>query len=64
MIQAHEFNVGDKVIVTDHHTTVGAYQIPCFVESIDGDVYIMRKRDFIVTRFRIGKYYPHMKKEL
>jgi hypothetical protein len=63
MAQAHEFKVGDNVTVTDHHTTVGTYQTLCFVEAIEGDVYIMRKRSFKVIRFRVGKYYPHMTKE-
>ena len=61
--KAHEFNVGDNVTVTDHHTTVGVYQMPCYVESIDGDYYIMRKREFKTVRFTVGKYYPHMKKD-
>jgi hypothetical protein len=61
---AHDFNVGDNITVTDHHSSVGVYSIPCYVQEIDGDYYIMRKRDFTSAPFRIGKYYPHMKKEV
>lgn len=63
MVQAHNFNVGENITLIDKHSSVGVYQIPCFVESIDGDYYVLRKRDFVVTRYRVGKYYPHMKKD-
>lgn len=63
MPQPHEFNIGDNVTLIDHHTTVGTYLIPCYVESVDGDYYILRKRDFKTTNFRVGKYYPHMRKD-
>ena len=61
---AHEFKIGDKVLVKDQFTTVGIYLIPCYVLDIDGDYYIMKRRDFNNSiPFRIGKYYPHMEKE-
>lgn len=58
---ATDFKIGDNVIVTDHHTTVGAYQVPCYIESIEGDYYVMRKRIFSSVPFRVGRYYPHVK---
>jgi hypothetical protein len=62
MPQAHNFNVGDNIDLIDHHCSVGRYIIPCFVDSIDGDVYVLRKREFLITYIRVGKYYPHMRK--
>jgi len=63
---AHEFNVGDNITVFDPHTSVAPFMWPtaCYVQAIDGDYYIMRKRSFTDTQtFRVGKYYPHMQKE-
>ena len=62
-VTPHEFNIGDKIIITEHHSTVGIYQIHCYVKDIDGDYYVVRKRDFTSRPFRIGKYYPYMIKE-
>lgn len=62
-IKGHDFKVGDKVTVIDKHSSVGTYQIPCYVQDIDGDYYVMHKRDFTSQPFRVGKYYPHLKAE-
>lgn len=63
-IIAHEFNKGDNVTVTDKHTCLSVpIAWPCYVVDIDGDVYVMRRRAFNTPTFRVGKYYPHMKKD-
>lgn len=62
MPQPIEFNKGDNVLITDHHTSLGIpISWPCYVMDIDGDVYIMRRREFTSEPFRVGKYYQHMK---
>jgi hypothetical protein len=64
MVIAHKFNIGDNVTVIDKHTSLGVIAWPCYVKDIDGDYYIMKRRDvFNSNIFRVGKYYPHMIKE-
>ena len=59
----HDFSIGQNIVVTDKCSSVGIYQIPCYVVGIDEDYYIIRKRDFTSQPFRVGKYYPHMVQE-
>lgn len=60
----HEFKKGDHVTVTDKNTASHApYSIPCTVQDIEGDYYVMRKRTFAAETFKVGAYYPHMKIE-
>lgn len=56
----HNFNVGDRIALTDHHTTVGSYTVDYYVKNIDGDCYILRKANS--NDIRVGAYYPYMKK--
>lgn len=56
------FKKGDNVILLDYHTTVSPpYMIPCYVQDIEGEYYVLRKRDFKKVEYRVGMYYPHVK---
>jgi hypothetical protein len=63
MPQPHNFQIGDNVTVLDYHTSVAPFAWPtaCYIQDIQDDYYVMRKRSFTDTKtFLVGRYYPHI----